>query len=538
MAGPLPLLLKACKALDQRQKEVAAAERWYDGEHPIPEPPHNTHAAHDRDARIAFNRMARLAVTNFLQPVVDVPASKLRIEGFHFGVGATASDKDMWEIWQRNHMDADADLAVHAALRSGQSYALVWLDRATGQAEITLEDASQAIVLYEPGTRRRRKAGLKRWVGDDDRRYATLYLPDGIWKYRSSLSVSSTLVVADAAGRVVNLPHDWEPYQPPGDEAWPVKNPYGEVPLFELRVNGRLKVGEFGGGRPQFHGQINDQRRINHTVMGMLVAMEHQSFRQRWVTGWGVPTDEAGNPDQSLILRASASSLMIFEDGDGGADGGVKVGEFSQADFSPFLTAIDRWVKVIASTSGTPPYAFLLGDMINVAADPIARIDGIQATIVLGLARELSEAFEDISRFALKIEGNPKHVDMSSEIIWADPEIRTATEQAGLAKAKKDLGVPLEEVFATLPGVSQQQASRWVTQLTAAQLLGEDGDDPRLADAELLEVQARTFGTLWRSGVDPAVAAERAGLTGMPHTGAVSVATRMPEEAAEGLEDR
>lgn len=457
---PLVMLSRLCKALDCQAKEVGEAEDWYEGEHPIPLPPPNTLAAHDQEARIAYERMARLGVMNFLPAIVDTPASKLRVEGIRMSTGDRQADADAWGIWQRNHLDADFDLGIKTALTTGSALALVWWDE-NQRAQVSLEHPKQAIVWYEAGSRRKRKAGLKRWIDDNGYLCATLYLPSWVYKYQSPVPESQMRSWKMANP---NLP-EWVQRKASADEPWPLPHGLGVVPLVEVRANGSLKPCPFGGGEPEFAGQINDQRRINKTVLDMLTTMEHQAYRQRWATGWGVPTNEDGTPDKHLTLKASAASLMIFEDPD------VKVGEFSQADFTPFLTAIDRWVKAIATTSRTPPYAFLLGDMVNVAADSLARIEGIQAAKVRNHARVFGEFAEEILRLALLVEQNPAAADVASSIVWGDFEERTATELAGLATTMRDLGVPDEDVFAVLPGVDQQTAARWAAHKAATDLL-------------------------------------------------------------------
>lgn len=462
MPQPIEWLATLNTELDARQKKVAEYRAWYEGDHPLPTPPSNTFAAHDAEARRAFQAMARLGITNFMAPIVDMPASKLRIEGFRFGEQEIAADAEAWSIWERNNLTGDSDLSTHGALETGQAFALVWAD-SDGRATITIEDPEECIVAYQPGSRRLRAAALKRWVDDDGYVNANVYLPDGIYKFRAKRKAESKLVVvSDDRGP------EWEMREVAG-ESWPLPNPTGTVSLYEIRANPQLRASRFGGGRPEFVGQLNEQRKINHTVLQMLVTMDHQAFRQRWVTNWGIPVDEAGNPDKTMILRASAASLAVFDADDPTRD--VQVGEFSQADFAPFLAVIDRWVKVIASTSGTPPYAFLLGDMINVAADSLARIEGVQTNKIAAHGRTLGVDYTEILLAALAVEGNEKATDPSASVIWCEPEERTATEQANLAQIMRNLGAPDEVVFATLPGVTQQEAQRWVMNRAADQLL-------------------------------------------------------------------
>lgn len=453
------------EALDERQKKVDEYRAWYEGNHPLPEPPVNTFAAHDAEARTAFRNMARLGVTNLMAPVVDSPASKLRIEGFRFGESPVSSDAEAWTIWERNNLTGDSDLSTHGALETGQAFAVVWAD-AQGLATITVEDPAECIVAYQTGSRRVRAAGLKRWVADDGHLNATLYLTDAIYKFRSKQKANSTLYVPARPGET-----KWLIREVPGEE-WPLKNPTGKVSLHEIRANPQLKHSRYGGGRPEFLGQLNEQRKLNLTVLQMLITMEHQAFRQRWVTGWGVPTNANGEPDRNLLLKASAAALSVFNNDQAGPDDqDIRVGEFAQADFNPFRMAIQEWVKVIASTSATPPYAFLLGDMVNVAADSLARIEAQHTNKIEAHGRALGVDYTEIILDALAIEGNEKANDPSAAVIWCEPESRTATEQANLAQIMNNLGAPKQAVFSALPGVTQQEAARWIADGNAARLL-------------------------------------------------------------------
>jgi len=160
---------------------------------------------------------------------------------------------------------------------------------------------------------------------------------------------------------------------------------------------------------------------------------------------------------------------MIFNNDDP-MGGSPKVGEFAQADFNPFLRAVQEDVKAMASKSATPPYAFLLGDMVNVAGDALARIEGAHLGVVSGLADELDDAFVEIMRLALRVEGDSRAGDPSLSVVWGEFEQRTATEQANLAQIAKGLGVPIEDVFAMLPGVDQAKAQDWARSVLASEL--------------------------------------------------------------------
>lgn len=460
---PLTWVKKLCKELDCRQKKVCEAENWYEGEHPVPAPPPNTYAATDGEARLAFIAMSNLSVTNFLPPIVDVPASKLIIEGFRFGDSPTSTDREAWAIWQRNCLDADHTTTNTEALKTGQAPVLVWPGK-DGKAVITVEDPSQSIVAYVAGSRRARAAGLKRWIDDSDLMFATLYLPDGVYKFQSTQKVD------DAKRNAAEL--TWQPREVPG-ESWPVPNPWGIVPLIEIAANRPLKAAPFGGGVPEFQKQINQQRQINQTVMNMLVTAEYQAYRQRWVTGWDPPLGVDGTPDKAAMLKAGASRMVTFKEL---PDKELKVGEFAQADFQPFIAMAGMFVKVMASNSATPPYAFLIGDMINVAADSLARIDAAQNAKVERHFSQLGQPWQEIVSLALTMEGNAKGSDTSGSVVWADQVDIPALQQVQIAAAMAALGplgypVPPETVYMALPNTNAQDAARFAKQAEGAKML-------------------------------------------------------------------
>ena len=261
-------------------------------------------------------------------------------------------------------------------------------------------------------------------------------------------------------------------------ESWPLPNPLGVVPVLELRANAPLAASPYGGGVSEFAGQVNDQRKINQTVMNMLVTMEYQAFRQRWVTDWDYPTNEDGSPNKAAMVKAGAARLMVFNNEDGTTP---KVGEFAQADFRPFIEAIEFWVNTISTGSGTPPYAFTLGNMMNVAADMMARIEGVQSDKLKVHSRAFGEAWAEVMRLALRIENNKKAADPAITAVWGEFDRRTATEQANLAQIADGLGAPKRAVYAMLPTVDQAEADRWVVEAQADQF--RNALNPAPADA-------------------------------------------------------
>lgn len=400
---------------ETRSPWVATLEAYYDGNHPLPSPPQSIMRL--QWAKQQWDSLSHLGITNYMPPVADAPADRLKPIGFRVG-GEPEADPGAWDIWQRNHLDADAPLAFRDALKTGQSFALVW--PVDGRAEITIEHPAQAVVCYVPGSRRKRAAGLKQWCEDDGTRRVVLYLPDEVYKWQG------------AEGKPL------EEWQPVG-ETWPIANPLGVVPLIEFRANPSTRPAPYGGGRGEFELVLTDQNRINKTAFDRLVTGEFQAFRQRYAIGWEPE-------DVNQALQASVARMMAFPDG-------VTVGEFSQADFSGFLNAIDKDVAKIASTTKTPIYK--LGNLVNPpSGDALEALDSDFVGKTEQHRDNFGETLEEVMALGLQIEGSA--AGAGAEVVWASVAHNTWAEKADAAVKMRSVGVPDEALWEFLEYTPQQ----------------------------------------------------------------------------------
>lgn len=438
MATPEELRDTLLKRLKDRADAVQLLERYYDGDHPLPGPPERMRRY--QTAVQAYDKLSRMGVTNYLPLIADAPAERLRVTGFRFGEVENASaDPYAWRIWQRNQMDADFGIVIHTAIKTGQAACLAWPDK--GQAVITAEHPANVIVSYVPGSRRARAAGLKCWREDDGTRRVVLYLPNEVYKWQSSRPVPDDLV---------EIPVEYVEWQPPTDDTWPIANPLGVVPLVEFRANPDLKPAPYGGGTSEFAKVLSIQDRINKTIFDRMVTAEFQAFRQRWAIGW-TPDD----PNEGM--QASMSHLLTFKDG----PQDVQVGEFSQADFSPFLKAVESDVQSMAAITQTPAFYTLGGSISNISGDTLKALqDGLIAKSEAH-RDNFSESAEEVLRLSLQAEGDPRANDTSSMVIWRDLEHRTWAETTDAVVKMQALGVPKEALWAMLPNVTPQDIERW-----------------------------------------------------------------------------
>jgi hypothetical protein len=367
------------------------------------------------------------------------------------GAAGEGADQDAWRIWQANSLDLDSQLAHTDALIYGSAYVTVWAGEDPTIPSITVESARQCIVAYAPGSRRTRVAALKKWIDDDGYTYGTLYLPDAIYKFRSSGKtigqVSRTKETQWKTNPAFTNQHiQWIPR--PGDED-PVPNPLGIVPVVELRNNPRV----IGYGRSEIEQIIPLQDATNKLVMDMLVAAEFSAFKQRWVTGLEIPTDESGNPIEPF--KAAVDRLWISENPD------TRFGEFQQTDLGGYVRAIETMVQHAATLSRTPPHYFLLNGGQAPSGEAITSAEAGLVAKVHRKMRSFSEGWEEVMRIAFAVLGDQERATAyDAEVIWANPAYRSESALVDALLKLSTLGVPKEQLWADA-GYTPQQIERF-----------------------------------------------------------------------------
>lgn len=428
--------------LHQRREYVELMRRYCEGDHP--------YALLTDKAREAFKRLLKQARSNYVGLVADATSERIQVDGFRLG-DREVGDEEVWRIWQANNLDADSDLLISEAIRVGRSFALVAPNPADVSTPIvTAEDATQAIVAYRPGSRRERAAGLKCWLDDwTGQLMATVYLPDGLYKYRAPAPRAGGMGKPKWERRLVD------------SEPWPAPNPLGAVPLVELQNRPDL----LGEAHSEIEDVLDIQDRINKTLIDRMMAQEYSAFRQRWATGYELPEDEQGQPIEPF--KAAVDRLWVAEDPQ------VKFGEFSATDLSPYLRAIEADVQHMAARTRTPAQ-YLLGQLSNVNGETLKATESGLVSKVRQRQRPLGEGLEEVVRLYLQAAGDDR--DSSRiETIWHNPEFRTEGELVDALVKMSTLGVPREALWERW-GASQTEIAQWREQADrqAARILGGD----------------------------------------------------------------
>jgi len=413
------------KALAGRQSAIRQADAYYRGEHNM--------AFSTAQYREVFGTLFSHFADNWCDLVVDASAERLRVEGFRFGEDPNA-DEAAWEIWQRNKMDAEADMAHTDAIKLGCTYVLVGADDG-GQASMQVEPADKAIVALDPAQGRHRLAGLRSWTDEFGVEHCALYLPDEVRWWRR-----------EGSGNTGETTSRWE------DDLGSGTNPLGVVPLIPLAnaptLGNRL-------GRSDIERVIPLQNAINKLCADMIVASEFAAYPQRWATGVEIPVNpETGEKYQPNFLGGADRVWGVEADQ-------ARFGNFAIADLSPYVRAIEMCIQHIAAQTRTPPH-YLLGAMGSFPSGE--SLKATETGLVAKVRRKqlsFGEGWEEAMRLAFQVEGDKQHGDVVTvETIWANPESRIVAETVDAAVKLASIGVPRPALWEYV-GASPQQVARW-----------------------------------------------------------------------------
>lgn len=436
--------------LAERREYADVMRQYYSGDHPL--------SRLTDKAKEGFQRLLRQSRSNYVGLVVDATAERIQVDGIRIG-GGEVGDEEAWRIWQANNLDADSDLITTEAVKCSRSFMLVAPnpDDATTPF-VTGEDMTQAIVAYAPGSRRKRAAGLKAWEDDwTGELMATVYLPNAVYKFKAPKPKHG----------VVGRPK-WQAREVEGEE-WPAPNPLGVVPLVEIPNRPDL----LGNAMSEIEDVLDIQDRVNKTLIDRMMAQEFAAFRQRWMTGYEVPTDDNGQPIEPF--KAAVDRLWVIEDEN------VQVGEFQATDIGPYLKAVEADVKDMAARTRTPSQ-YLLGAMVNISGDALKAAESGLVSKVKQRQRPFGEAIEEVVRLYLRAAGDQR--DLSAiEVIWHNPEFRTEGELVDALLKMSTLGVPHEALWERW-GASQAEIGQWRAQRDEAAARIMTGDVAALYGAK------------------------------------------------------
>jgi len=446
MGSPEWWLRRLHKELIDRRPAVQRSTDYYEGFQNL--------AFESERFRKSFGAQLSAFADNWCAVVVDAVEERLNVEGFRVGK-EPSGDEDAWRIWQANDMDGQIQLAHTDALVGGVAYLIPWYGENEDTPEICVANAHDAIVECHPKMHRRRRAGLRVYRDEWGHDHAEVFLPDAVHRFRTA-QPRSDMNIVDAANTA------WEPDTYDGEAVQP--NPLGVVPVIPLPNRPRIRNSRHGiAVQSEIHEIIPLQDAVNKLIADMLVGSEKQALPARWATGLEVPVDPVTN--QPVKPEVDTASLLVSEAAD------TSFGTFPAADLRNFVQGIEMLVQHIASLSRTPPH------YLNASADRLSG-ESIKAaeTGLVAKTRNKMRFFGEGEEQALRLAGKIAGIDHlanaeSMEVIWSDPESRTEAELADSLLKRKELGIPLEQLWEDA-GYSPQQIARFRTMNAEVDLFG------------------------------------------------------------------
>ncbi|WP_319054803.1 phage portal protein [Streptomyces europaeiscabiei] len=374
---------------------------------------------------------------NWTQVVADSPVERLTVTGF-LADGETRADKDLWRVWQVNGLDADSQLGFLGAVLGGRCFVLVWGDPDDPDMPcVTFEDASQSIVAYEPGSRRHRRAALKRWQ-DGNQDFATLYLKDQVWKF------SRPLARQDKSPQMADVDEELKRWRPRemGDEPNPQPNPMGVVPMVELPNKPMLvedPISDVGGVVPM-------QDAINLVWAQLFTASDAASFPQRVVMGAERPMIPKLNGAGEIIGQQPVDLDKFMVDKVAWITGkDARIDSWPAANLAMYTGILEVAVGHLAAQTRTPQH-YLIGKMANLA-------EGALLAAETGLVKRVDEktlwygqGLREMARLIALARGEDAKAAAlrSGRVLWADTESRSHAQMADSLLKLKQLGFPFE----------------------------------------------------------------------------------------------
>lgn len=389
-----------------------------------------------KGARQEYRWLIKRAKLNILPLVVTTVAQSLFVDGYR--PEKTDENAKAWKIWQANRMDSRQHGLHRAALKYGVAYTVVM--------------PGKPVPVITPKSPRRMTAFYEDPIDDEWPMFAIEELVHNVG--------------AGKQQRIVRLYDDTTRYTLSGDakagsqlrlgrnegDTGIETHGLGVCPVVRYLNGDDLDGDECVTGEIEPLIEMQDQ--LNSTTFGLLMAQQYAAFRQRWVTGMAPPLDESGNPLEPF--NAAVNRLWVAEDAD------TKFGEFGQTDLKGYLDSREATIRHIATVSQTPPHS-ILGTMANLSAEALnSARDGLNSKIAERKST-YGESHEQTLRLSAFADGDKDGWnDTSAQVVWRDTEARSLAQTVdALSKLVQALGVPAEELWEKIPGITQQDVERW-----------------------------------------------------------------------------
>lgn len=405
---------------------------------------------------------------NYCSLVVDKLVERMEVIGFRSG-GADQADDRLWSIWQDNALDLGFSQGLREGSVKGEFSLAIWPSLVDGKPQIRVQDPLNVVVATDPEDRRVRRAALKRWFDVDmGVWYATLYMPDHIWKFEARTAPGDPFIQSWWEQEYWQLQSPWMTWVPrtlPGDEPWEFDNPLGVVPVIPFPNKPDLQ----GVGVSELRDILPIQDAINKINLDLLLASDFAAFPQKWAVNVDLERDDRG--EVKIPWKVGVDRIFTASSPDLPTGPETKFGQFEAAELSNYIDALEEKQKELAVVSRMSIRTVLGDGAVVPSGEAVRAEDAGLVHKVKDRWRDNAEPLEISMRLAAEIAGLEDVAQATQlETLWRDPEIRTESEHLNALTMLAGLGVPKKAIWAKVPATP--------TEIREWQALLDAGDRP------------------------------------------------------------
>jgi hypothetical protein len=440
------------------QDRLRYISRYVRGRHDPPYAP--------RGVNSEYRWIMKKSRRNFLPLVVSVISQNLHVDGWRPSgmttnqVAAPQKPNPGWETFRANRMVSRQHGVHRSVIKFGSAYTVVLPGKMS-----TDEEQAQDVPVIRPVSPRRMTAMYSDDVDDEWPQFAVevrgVQLPKGKTKvFVSVYDEANRYILASremGGGTTVAVANYDLKLADPADPLLNGQAPISEhdmgiCPVVRFLFEADLDGEEDCSGEIEPIIPIQDQ--INFDTFNLMMSEQYAAIRQRWVTGMA-PVDEQGR--EQTPFRPGVDRVWAAEDKD------THFGEFSETPLQPFSGVREDGIRHMATVTQVPPYQ-LLGQIANMSAEALAAAKDGQDRHVDELKSVLTDSWRNTFRLESLARGDKDGWnDLFGTVVWRDTSTRAfGATIDGLTKVAQMLGVPVQELWAKIPGVTAEDVQAWL----------------------------------------------------------------------------
>jgi hypothetical protein len=413
------------KMLVRERELVAEADNYFYGAHPEPYRP--------KESSSEYKELAKRAITNMVPLIIRNIAQLLYVEGYlPTDADELGSNAQPYKAWEANRMNLKQRILFRAALKYGVAYTIQTLEPGDKYPTVRIVSPSKLMAGYDDPVNDEWPKYALEYI--DKIRYGNSdYFQYDLWKDREVIS----LIKKDELGAEwveVGRRLHGSPYPPV------VRYTY------DMDIDGRY-VGEIRAIETL-------QNRLNQTVMDRLLVQTFGSWKIRTIAGMAKPSNEEEAEAAKVLL--SKDRLLVASDPD------TKFGTLAETQLGGFITSSGVDQETMAAVASIPPH-YLTGSLNNLGAEAIAEARASLEGKATEIKHALGEGVKQTMRSIAYLMGEKADAeDFSAQVVWHDAQNRSLSQVAdALGKLATMLSVPVTELWARIPGVTQSDVTRW-----------------------------------------------------------------------------